>query len=156
MPLSLKELIVVLFIAAAIFTLARPTALLFMSAQDFSRRRNTWYALTSAAFLIPNFWLFALVAIPVLIAVGRRDSNPSALYLMLLQVIPPIDVPVPMIGMPYLFAINNYLLLSFCVMTPAALGIMLSKDKAQVQGFGLMDFCLLAYGFSAAVFYIHT
>jgi O-antigen ligase len=156
MILSLKELIYVLIIAAIIFQLAKPIALSFMTPVDFSRRRYAWYALTATAFLSPNFWLFAVVAVPVMAIAGRKDSNPSALYLMLLQVIPPIDVPVPMIGMPYLFAINNYLLLSFCVMTPAALGIMRSKDKAQVQGFGLMDFCLLAFGFSTAVFYIHT
>jgi hypothetical protein len=61
-----------------------------------------------------------------------------------------------MIGMPYLFVINNYLLLSFCVMTPAALRIIRSKDKARFQEFELMDFCLLAYGILSAILYMHT
>jgi hypothetical protein len=156
MPVSLKQLIVVLVVAAIIFRLAKPVALLFVTSGDFARRRNVWYALTVTAFLSPSFWIFAVVAIPVLVIAGRKDSNPSALYLMLLQVIPPIDVPVPMIGMPYLFFINNYLLLSFCVMTPAALRIIRSKDKAHFQGFELMDFCLLAYGVLTAILYIHS
>jgi O-antigen ligase len=156
MPVSLKELIVVLVIAAIIFRLAKPVALSFIPADDFARRRNVWYVLTATAFLSPSFWLFAVVAIPVLLIAGRKDSNPSALYLMLLQVIPPIDVPVPMVGMPYLFMINNYLLLSFCVMTPAALRIIRSKDKARSQGFELMDLCLLAYGFLTAILYVHS
>jgi hypothetical protein len=156
MILSLKELIVVLVLAAFTFRLAKPTALLFIGPDDFSRRCNVWYVLTAAAFLSPNFWLFAVVAIPVMVIAGRKDSNPGALYLMLFQVIPPIEVPVPMFGMPYLFEINIYLLLSFCVMTPAALRIIRSKDQARIQGFGSMDFCLLAYGFLTAVLYIRT
>src|ERR1700738_4131051 len=156
MILSLKELFVVLVLAAITFRLAKPIALLFIASDDLSRRRNVWYALTVAAFLSPNFWLFAVVAIPVMAIAGRKDSNPGALYLMLFQVIPPIEIPVPMIGMPYLFSINNYLLLSFCVMTPAALRIIRSKDQTRVQGFELMDFCLLAYGFLTAVLYVHT
>jgi O-antigen ligase len=112
--------------------------------------------LTTAAFLSPNFWLFAVVAIPVMVIAGRKDSNPGALYLMLFQVIPSIQVPVPMIGMPYLFNVNNYLLLSLCVMTPAALRIIRSKDKTPAQGFGSMDFCLLAYGFLTAILYVRT
>jgi O-antigen ligase len=87
---------------------------------------------------------------------GRKDSNPSAVYLMLLQVIPPVELPVPMIGMPYLFVIDNYLLLSFCILAPAALRIMRSKDKAQVQGLDMVDFCLLAYGLLTAILYVHT
>jgi O-antigen ligase len=154
--LGLKELFCVLVIAAIVFWLAKPFVPLFITPGDFARRRNVWYALTVTAFISPSFWLFALIAIPVMAIAGRKDSNPSALYLMLLQVIPEVNVPVPMIGMPYLFFVNNYLLLSFCVMTPAALRIMRSKDKTGIQPFGFMDFCLLAYGCLTAVLYIHT
>jgi len=156
MFLSLKELILVSIIGAIVFWLAKPIALLFSTPADFSRRRSVWYALTAVAFLSPNFWLFAFVAIPILAIAGRKDSNPSALYLILLNVIPPIDVPVPMIGMPYLFITNNQLLLSFCVMAPAALRMTRSKNKAQVHGFDLMDFCLLAYGVLTAILYVHS
>jgi O-antigen ligase len=156
MPVNLKELIVVLAISSLVFWLARSIAPLFFTSEDFTRRRNVWYALTVAAFLSPSFWLFAIVAIPIITIAGRKDSNPSAFYLMLLQVIPPIDVPVPMIGMAYLFNINNYLLLSFCVMTPAAIRIIRSKDKVGVSRLGRMDYCLLGYGLLTAVLYIHT
>jgi hypothetical protein len=156
MILGLKELIYVLMIAATVFWLAKPLALLFVNADDFSRRRNVWYALTITAFISPNFLLFAIIAIPVMLIAGRKDSNPAALYLILLQVIPAIDVPVPMFGMQYLFVINNYLLLSFCVLTPAALHFMRSKDKARIQGFDLMDFSLLALGILTSILYVHT
>ena len=156
MILSLKELFYVLVISAIVFHLARRFTPLFIAEGDFSRRRNVWYALTAAAFISPSFWLFVLIAVPVMAIAGRKESNPTALYLMLLQVIPEVDVPVPMIGMPYLFIVNHYLLLSFCVMTPAAIQIMRSTVRSPGRGFGTVDFCLLSYGLLAAVLYVHT
>jgi O-antigen ligase len=156
MPLNLKELIVVLGIAFAIFRLAKPIALVFMAEEDFSRRRNAWYVLTAVAFLSPNFWWFALIAIPVYFVVGRKDSNPGAFYLMLLNVVPQIPVQVPMVGMPYLFLVDNYLLLSFCVMTPAALRLLRSKDETRIRGLQTMDYCLIAYGGLTAALYLHA
>jgi O-antigen ligase len=155
MPLNLKELIVVLGIAFAVFSLAKPVALLFMTKDDFGRRRNAWYVLTAVAFLSPSFWWFALIAIPVFYFVGRKDSNPSAVYLMLLHVIPAIPVEVPMVGMPYLFLIDNYLLLSFCVMTPAALRLLRSKDASRIRGLQMMDYFLIAYGILTSAIYLH-
>ena len=152
---AIKELICVLVIATVIFYLAKPFASLFISAEDLARRRTTWYLLTVAAFLSPDFWLWALIAVPVMFIAGGKDSNPAALYLMLLQVIPQVDVPVPMIGMESLFYVNNYLLLGFCVMTPAALRIWRAPGRAG-RSLDLMDFCLLGYGALAAVLYLHT
>src|ERR1700738_4306708 len=107
MPVRLKELIVILGIAFLVFRLAKPIALVFMQEEDFSRRRNAWYVLTAVAFLSPNFWWFALIAIPIYFVLGRKDSNPSAVYLMFLHVVPQIPIQVPMVGMPYLFLVDN-------------------------------------------------
>jgi O-antigen ligase len=143
-------------IASATFWLARPIALKFMAREDFARRLKVWYVLTAVGFLSPNFWLYALIGIPIMVAAGRKDSNPTALYLMLLHVIPPISLPVPMIGVPYLFYIDNYLLLSFCIMAPAARRIMQSKNEQLLRGLHFTDVCLLAYGLLTAVLYVHT
>ena len=115
MILSLKELFVVLVIALAVFKFAKPVADHFTSKDDFARRRNTWCAITIAAFLCPSFWLLCLIAIPILIFAGRRDSNPAALYLMLLYVVPGFSWRVPMVGLSYLVNLNFPLLISFCV-----------------------------------------
>jgi O-antigen ligase len=156
MFLSLKELFVVLVIAAAIFRLAKPAAGLFITPADITRRRNVWFLLTIAGFLSPSFWLYVLVAIPAMVIAGRKDSNPAALYLLLLQVVPPVDIPVPMLGMGRLIDINNYLLLSFFVLVPASVRFARSKDPSQKQGFTATDFCLLAYGILCSVLYLHT
>jgi O-antigen ligase len=151
----LKELVVVLVIAFVVFRLARPVVLLFISQEDFSRRRNVWFALTTVGFLSPNFWLFALIAVPLLFWSGRKDSNPAALYLFLLHVIPPIVIRVPMIGISFLLDIDFYLLLSFCVMTPAALRLFRSKGETRIRGVQAMDLCLLAYGLLTAFLFVH-
>jgi O-antigen ligase len=155
MPRSLKELIVVLAIALVVFRLLRPLILKFSKEQDFARRRNLWCALTVAAFLSPNFWIFALIAIPLLLFTGRRDSNPAALYLLLLHVIPPYSFRVPMVGISFLFDADNYLLLGFFLMTPAAVRLIRDKDSNRIRGLQAMDYFLFAYGILTAFLFLH-
>jgi O-antigen ligase len=155
MPRSVKELIVVLVIALVVFRLARPLILKFSTQQDFTRRRNIWCALTAAAFLSPNFYIFALIAMPVLLFAGRRDSNPAALYLLLLHVIPPYTIRVPMIGISFLFDADNYLLLAFFLMAPAALRVIKDKDANRIHGLQAMDYFLFAYGILTAFLFLH-
>ena len=134
MMLSLKELIVVLAIAGVVFKFAKPIALLFASPDDLTRRRNAWIGVTIAAFLCPSFWSFCLVATPILIVAARKDSNPGALYLMLMYVVPGFSWRVPMVGFSYLVDLDFQLLLSFCVAAPAALRIYRSKPAGPTGG----------------------
>src|SRR2546430_14913114 len=155
MPASFKALIVVLAIATVTFQLAKPVALRFSSESDFSRRRTVWLALTVTAFLSPSFWLFALVAVPLLMWGGRKDTNPVAFYLLVLQVIPQISIDIPVVGINKLFALDMYRLLSFCVLIPTAWRLGRSKDGAAgTSGFGVMDIFLLAYCALTIVLYV--
>jgi hypothetical protein len=147
----MKPLIVILVVSALVFGLAKPMALLFSTENDFSRRRNVWFALTIIAFLSPNFWLFAVVAVPLLAWAGRKDSNPVALYVLLLHVIPPIPVEIPGPGIE-VFDLNNYRLLCFCVLIPTAIALRRSKDRP--RGMTAMDVLLLAYGALQIVLFI--
>ena len=146
MPANIKALIVVLAIATAVFLLGKTTALIFSNESDFSRRRNVWFALTIASFLSPNFWLFALIAAPLLVWAGRKDTNPTALYLILLHVVPPIPIDIPVVGIKHLFALDNFRLLSFCVLIPAWWRLRKSKNVPQIRGITAMDFSILAFG----------
>jgi O-Antigen ligase len=143
---NIKALIVVLAIAAAIFHLAKPIALRFMSGEDFSRRRLVWIVLTAVSFVSPNFWLYTVVAIPMLVWAGRNDSNSIALYLFLLHVIPPVDVIIPILGNNGLFPLDNYRLLALCVLLPAVIRFRKNQDGARASAFGIMDILLLAFG----------
>src|SRR5579862_833133 len=151
---SIKDLIVVLVLGLAIFHFARPIARHFTSDEDFARRRGMWLALTVVAFLSPTFWWFVVIAAPLLVWARRRDSNPIALYLLLLHVIPPLSVPIPVIGIHELFDLNNYRLLSFCILIPVALQLRRAKGGTRVAGLRGMDALLLAFGLLQVALYI--
>lgn len=137
---------VVLTIAMVVFIIAKPICLRFMAENDFVRRRNIWLALTLTAFISPSFWLFALVAFPVLAWGAHRDSNPVALYLMVMQVISQhAGLEIPVVGINKLFELNNYRILSFAILIPAAWRLMQSSDKQGIGGLTKMDVLILAY-----------
>lgn len=146
MLLYLKELIVVLGLSIPLFVAARPTALLFMDEGDFKRRRNIWLILTCATFLSPSFWLFVAVAAPVLYWGGKKDTNPIAFCLLLLNIIPSVSLPIPTALVQELFDLDIYRLLSICVLIPAALQIYRSKDPKRGTGLKGMDLALLGLG----------
>jgi hypothetical protein len=150
MFLALKQLAYVLLISGAILWLAKPVVLLYWTAEDFSRRRNIWFLITVVAFLAPNFWIFCLVSIPTLVIAGRRDPNPTALYLLLLNVIPPIAVTLPSIGVT-LFDVDNFALLAFFLLIPTALRMRRDRDRTGIKGFRAMDFFLLCYGILTSI-----
>src|SRR5262249_53999056 len=150
----LKQLLFVLAIAWAVFRFARPVALLFSNQRDFLCRRNAWYALTIAAFLSPTFPLFCLVAAVIIIWAARRDSNPAALYLMLLNVVPEFTWRVPMIGISSLVDLDFPMLLSLCLMAPAALRVAKSEQPPALRRLPLADYCLLAYLALTSVYFL--
>lgn len=150
----LKELIVVLGLAIPLFAVARPTALLFMDEGDFYRRRNVWLILTCAAFMAPSFWLFVAVAAPVLYWGGKRDTNPIAFYLLLLNIVPSFSFALPAVVVNELFDLNIYRLLSFCVLIPAALRIHKSRSPERRMGLRGMDWALLGLGALQAVLFV--
>jgi hypothetical protein len=150
----IKDLIVVLALALVIFRLARPIAAHFTSDADFSRRRNVWLGLTVVAFLSPSFWLFVAVAIPVLTWAGRKDSNPVALYLLLLHIVPSLPIAIPTIGINELFDLDSYRLLSFCILIPAALRLRRAQEAGSIVGLQAMDIFLLAFGALHVALYV--
>jgi O-antigen ligase len=154
MMYTIKELVVVLGISWAVFRFMRPIALLFGGENDFSRRRNTWYAVTVAAFLSPTFFVFCLACVPFLVWAGRKDSNPGALYLLLMYVVPEFSWRVPMVGVSYLMDLDFLLLLSFCVMAPAALRLLKAKKERSLRPFGMIDFCLLAFLVLTSLYFV--
>ena len=117
-----------------------------MSGEDFSRRRLVWFVLTAVSFVSPNFWLYVLVAVPMFVWANRKDSNPIALYLLMLHVIPPVGFIIPILGNNGLFPLDNYRLLAFCVLLPATMRYRKNREEAAVGRLGAMDVLLLAFG----------
>ena len=145
MILAIKELIVVLLISIGIFKLAQPVAELYCSKKDYARRCKVWIALTVTVFLAPNFWVFVLVATPILIISGKRDSNPAAAFLFLLYLVPSVSVPVPMIGLSSLFHLDFPLLLTICLLTPTAWRLWKNRNASRTPGLKILEILLLTY-----------
>ena len=154
MPLNVRALIVVLGIGALAFHYAKPIALRYCAPAEFARRRNLWFVLTMAGFLLPGFWLFVLIAAPLLLWAGRKDSNPIALYLLLMHVIPPLSVEIPVVGIKELFSVDMYRLLAMTVLLPAALRFRHSRDDSPGRYPRFMEFLLVAYGLMQVVLFV--
>jgi O-antigen ligase len=146
MPSNLKALLVVLAFSGITLALARPVALRFMEEQDFKRRRNAWLILSAAAFGCSNYWLFVLIAAPVLYWGGKKDTNPLAYFLFLMNVIPslPIQIPTAALGIGELFPVDIFVLLSFCVLLPAARRLR-TAERESGRKLRFMDWLLLGY-----------
>jgi hypothetical protein len=155
MPYNLKVLLVVFAFSAVTLTLAKPVALQFMAEQDFKRRRNAWLILSAAAFLFSNYWLFVLVAAPTLYWGGKKDTNPLAFFLFLMNVIPslPIDIPTMGLGIGELFSLDIFMLLSLSVLLPAALRIR-AAERESGRRLRLMDWLLLGFGVMRTLLFI--
>jgi O-antigen ligase len=146
MPNNLKALIVVLVLAGATFWLAKPIGLVFSSRADFTRRVSLWIGLTVVAFLSPSFWLFLLIAAPLLAWAARKDANPVALYLFMLHVIPPLSVNIPVVGIGKLFTLDMYRVLALVILLPAAIMIRRRVAKSSARVIRPMDIFLLLWG----------
>ena len=82
--------------------------------------RNLWFALTLAAFLAHNFWLFVLLASAALIYAARSESNKFALYLAVMLALPRLAASISGGGIvKELFAIEPLRLLSLFILVPA-------------------------------------
>lgn len=148
-----KAFVMVMLITFGVFLIARPVFVRWMSSDDFVLRRNAWFALTAAAFLLPSLGLYMVVAGVIIWFTARRDTNPAALYLFLLLVIPPLEAELPTLGIvKALFAMNQFRLLSLVLLLPLALrlyrerrGLGQQPDTALLPALGVVDVLLLLF-----------
>jgi O-antigen ligase len=150
---NLKALVVVLTFASVMFWAAKPLCLRFTAPEDFARRRTVWLVLTSASFLLPSFWLYLLIAAPLIAWAAKKDSTPLALYVLLMFVLPPMDVRIPTIGIGQLFDLSNLRILGFLVLLPAIWRQLTAPDSKPFR-FSIMDVILLSYGLLLLVLFV--
>jgi O-antigen ligase len=128
---SSRALIVLLFIATVFFALAKQPVSALMGRDNFVRRRNIWFALTGAAFLSNSFWLYTIIAMPLLLYAYQRETNVPALFFFILFVLPLATVQVPGPGdINYLFELSHARIIALLILLPA-----LFSWTRQGQGF---------------------
>jgi O-antigen ligase len=146
MPEHLRALVVILVLAGTVFAAARPLACAAaMQGEDFARRRAVWFALTLAAFLAHNFWIFIAFAAALLLWAAFSERNKPALYFFVLFAVPAMDAEISGFGIvEHFFAIDYLRLLSLAILLPAWLSLRIRPD-AEPFGRSIADKLLLAY-----------
>jgi O-antigen ligase len=154
MPDHLRTLIVILVLASVFFYFARNSACAITNTENFARRRNLWFALTLAAFLMANFWLYTAIAIPLLIYANRRESNPTAQYFFILFVVPAVAVQIPGLGIfSNLFELTHARILALFVLLPVYLFLRRQSDTSSFGSTG-PDKVLASYLLLLALLYL--
>ena len=146
MSVYLNALVVILILASITFGLFRaPLVATGIANIDFKRRRNSWFSVTLALFLSPNFWVFMLIAGLIIWRTSLTEKNPIALYFALLFAAPTFGVDITGLGMVNNFFNLNYLrLLALVLLLPA--WWRLRADPASLSfGSTLPDKLLLGY-----------
>lgn len=146
MPAHLKALIVILILAAPILALAKaPACALAVAPADFDRRRNLWFAVTLAAFLAHNYWVYVLAVAALLALAALREPNRLAMYFFVLFAVPAIPAQVGGLGLVnFFFVMDYYRLLALALLLPAYLAL---RGQPGAVAFGRLmpDKLLLAY-----------
>ena len=142
---QLKALLIVLVLATVIFVLAKPVCLRFTQPEDFARRRMVWYVLTTCAFMSPSFWLYFVIAAPLVGWAAKKDSTPLALFLFLVFVVPPVSKDIPVVGINQLFTMSNWRLLVFVILIPPIIARLQAAGREPLR-LGSMDYLLLLFG----------
>lgn len=154
MPEHLRSLIIILVLATIFFAFARRSACAITEAGNFKRRRNLWFSLTITAFLAHNFWVYTLIAIPFLIYANRHESNPPALFLFILFVLPMAHIPIPGMGLiNYLFDLSHARILALFILLPAFFSLLQKGDTTTFGRTG-PDKALAAYLLLTAMLYL--
>lgn len=76
---------------------------------------------------------------------GSQDENPAALYLLLMYVVPPVNVPIPTVIINQLFDLSNLRLLALAILLPAAIRMRNNEATRSGRRIDSMDYMVLAY-----------
>lgn len=136
MPEHLRALLFILPIAWAVFAFAKkaivPNGL--AKPEDFDRRRKLWFALTLAAFLAHNFWIFAAVATIAILYLARDEPNKAAMHFVVLVCLPRLTASISGGGLvKELFAIDPLRLLALFILVPVWWQL---RKRPDVEPFG--------------------
>lgn len=122
MPEHLRAFVVILVLAGAAIFAFEKAQLSVENSHEFKRLRNLWIASTIVAFLSQNFWLYVAVECFLILLWSTRIDNKTALFFLLLFVIPAGTVQVPGLGLVnYIFEMNHPRLLSILLLLPCVL-----------------------------------
>ena len=154
MPENIRALIVILILSTSLFVIARRSASTIIGSENFIRRRNLWFAFTLSAFLTPNFGVYALLAIPLLLYTRKRDINIPALYFFLLFALPTLTFTIPGMGLiNYFIDISHPRILALFLLLPTFYRLIRQSNTISFGRTGT-EMALAAYLLLTAILYV--
>lgn len=145
MPEHIRALVVVLILGGVVFLFARPAMVQVVQVETFKQWRRLWFITTLAWFLTPNFWIYALVMVVMLIRARKTEKYIFGLFMLLLLAAPPTEMAIPGFGLvDHLFVLNHYRLLALVLLLPTAMRLARNADVAK-WGASPVDWAVLAY-----------
>lgn len=151
MPEHLRAFIVVLVLASVAWLFIQPRMAQIASHGVAQQWRNLWFALTIAAFLVDNFWLYGAFAVLLLWVQRLAPVSALAAYCLLLMAVPAASVEVPGFGLiNYFFAIDQPRLLALLLLAPAALALSRQPGVPRL-GTGVAEKLVLGFVLLAAL-----
>ncbi len=146
MPEHLRALTVILGLALVTLLVAKPAfSGSVMERAEFSRRVTAWLVITLVTFLSHNPWVFLVGSVAFLYLYQRQESNPLALFFILLFAVPPIRFEIPGFGVVnYVANLNHARVLALVVLVPAFLHLR-RQDGVVPFGRTLADKLLLSF-----------
>lgn len=156
MPEQFRTLIVILTLTIPFFYYVRQPASTFITAENFTRRRNIWFGITVFAFLASNFWIFLVFSIPLLIYARRREPNIPALFFFILFALPVATIQIPGMGLiNFLFDLSYLRILSLIILLPAFL-VLRGRSETVLFGRTGPDKALAAYLLLIAILFLRS
>lgn len=120
----IRALIVIIFLAAIGFSIAKKSSPYDSLTAHFNKWRNIWIAVTLTAFIANNFWVYIVVSSFLILLITKHERNKIALFFILLFVIPPLDETIPGLGLVnYLFNLTHPRFIALLILLPAALAL---------------------------------
>jgi O-antigen ligase len=117
---TIRAFIVIMGLSIPFFLIAKKTIChLAIDEPEFLRRRNTWLAIVTFAFLSHSFWLFVILTLFLLAFVATRDTSRFSLFLFTFLAVPPVSDNIPGFGiLNYLMSLSYPRLLSLVLLLP--------------------------------------
>ncbi|GAB3775694.1 hypothetical protein GCM10028796_51970 [Ramlibacter monticola] len=142
-----RVLVVLLFIGLAVYRLVgclQPEQLPRAQAV----RRGLWFALTIAAFALGDFWMFVVLAVPLVLWGRGREQNVPALFLALLFLVPPAQFDIPGMGLVnFFFSLSWPRLLALILLLPMVPRLIRQPPRSEGTLPRLADRLFLGYLF---------
>lgn len=117
MPEFIKAYIAIIFLSTVAFYFAKKATSNILPEKEFKLYKNSWYVLTSLAFLTMNYWLFWGLSFLFVAIRVKKALYPTGLYMAIIAAVPPINAALSGFGLiNYLMYVDYLVMLSMALL----------------------------------------